>query len=177
MSFKGICPRCNAPIDLEQAARDQAGRELLREITTLGPLASLVLEYVESFKPRPDAHLAPAKALRIVREVRAILTDGEITFDGRRTRVSHEQMDAALREMSARSLIALKNHNYLKQVLLGMARKVAAPPPREAAPRPAASRHAPPASEHDRISPEEAKAFVQQITQGIGKSMPEGEGE
>ena len=185
--MKGRCPKCDAPIELEQAARDQASRELLDEVTALGARGRLVLEYVEAFRATPASSLAPAKALRLVREVRALIESGRFAFDGGEYGVSLEIIDEGLREVGNRSLIGLHNHNYFYQVLRGMIgkrakqrsgvtleRSAGAGLPRELKPAPKAGPV--PVREGGEVDLEEIRRFNESF-EGIGKPMPKGEEE
>ena len=117
------CPKCDAPFELEQAARDQASRELLAEIVALGARSGLVMEYVELFRASPKAALSPAKVLRLVREVRALIETCAFTFDGAEYGISADLIEDGLREVGNKGLIGLKSHGYLYQVLRGLIQK------------------------------------------------------
>ncbi len=175
--MNGRCPKCDAPINLEQAAKDEASRELLAEVTALGERGGLVLEYVQAFRAAPGASISPAKQLRLVRDLRALIESGRFLFDGAEYAVSLEIIDEALREVCNRSLIILRNHHYFYRVLLGLRSQTRPRRTRPASPssgRPQAPVGAGPVREGGDIDMEEVRAFNERLA-GIGKPMPAGE--
>ena len=175
------CPKCDAPFELEQAARDQASRELLAEIVALGARSGLVMEYVELFRASPKAALSPAKVLRLVREVRALIETCAFTFDGAEYGISADLIEDGLREVGNKGLIGLKSHGYLYQVLRGLIQKRRASPLPGPLPvgegrvRGGAKPPVIPEREGGAVDVAEIKRFNAGL-EGIGKAMPKGEG-
>ncbi len=173
--MKGRCPKCDATIELELAARDQASRELLTEVTALGARGALVLEYAELFRSSPSAALSPAKVLRLVREIRAVIEACAFTFDGREYGISVDLIEEGLRDVGNKGLIGLKSHGYLYQVLRGLIQKRrTAPPSQREHAGDKSRRPVIPERENGGVDVADIKKFNQQVM-GIGKPMPEGE--
>lgn len=106
------CPCCHAHIPLEAALQDDAGRELVAMMAAMPPeLARPLMHYLGYFRPAKQ-QLGWGRALRLAREVLALLTDQAV-------------LASALIE-AARSLDdkrqapgwkPLGNHNYLRRCL------------------------------------------------------------
>ena len=179
--MKGRCPKCDATFELELAARDQASRELLAEVAALGARGGLVLEYAELFRASPSAALSPAKVLRLVREIRAVIETCAFTFDGREYGISVDLIEEGLRDVGNKGLVGLKSHGYLYQVLRGLIRKrrtspLPGPLPRgEGRVRGGARPPLIPEREGGEVDVAEIKRFNAGL-EGIGKAMPKGEG-
>lgn len=106
------CPCCHAHIPLEAALQDDAGRELVAMLASMpAELARPLVHYLSFFRPAKQ-QLGWGRALRLAREVLALLTDQAV-------------LAAALIE-AARSLDdkrtapgwkPLGNHNYLRRCM------------------------------------------------------------
>lgn len=125
----GRCPICHHHLDLLALAQDESARDLLALVaktphTVMVPL----LSYLGLFRPR-KRDLANDRALRLAEEALEMTTD-------------HHLLAAALREtveqiykkrQAGENGQPLKNHNYLKQVMKGIADRVGQAVPKRGA--------------------------------------------
>ncbi len=173
--MKGRCPVCGSAIALDAAFAAEAAQALLAQLKALGPRAALVLEYVDGFRAQPGKPLREATALRLVCEVRHLIEEGRFEYDGQVYRIELASIDEALKEVATRGMTGLKNHNYLKTVMIGRCSKTRTPMPVKAeGPRGRGgegARPAPPAPAEG-VDVEEIKQFNERFA-GIGKPMPD----
>jgi len=123
LMLKLTCPVCGAEIGLDQAGQAAELMALGRAAAAFGEDWDLVSEYLELFRARPGGPLLLKKRLRLAREVWGLWERGYFECDGREYRVSREAVREALRQMGNRGLQGLKNHNYLKKILVSQAQE------------------------------------------------------
>jgi len=121
--MKLTCPVCGAALSLDQAGQAEVLVALGRAAAAFGEDWDLVSEYLELFRARPGGPLLLKKRLRLAREGWVIWERGYFECDGRGYRVSREAVREALRQMGNRGLQGLKNHNYLKRILVSLAQE------------------------------------------------------
>ena len=124
------CPACGADINFDQAEKEAGLESLAKAAAAFGADWELVSEYLDSFRARPGAGLALKKRLRLAREVWAMWA-GKFQFGGQSYQVSREALREGLQQVCNRGLQGLKNHNYLKQILVGRAGQEASQAERE----------------------------------------------
>ena len=110
------CPTCHASFPLEAALKDDAGRELVALFAGLQPgLALPLMHYLAFFRPAKQ-QLGWGRALRLAREVVALLPcPVELLIGGL------EEANRALDEKRLQgSWKPLGNHNYLRRCLEGV---------------------------------------------------------
>ena len=106
------CPVCHSDIHLDQLLEDDAGREILSLIVSLkGDNARALVSYIALFRPDKSA-LSNSRALKLMQEVLALYKPSPL--------LSHaliETVNGVMKKRrDSRNIVALTNHNYLKQV-------------------------------------------------------------
>lgn len=111
----GRCPICHSHLHLDALIQDDAGSELLGVLAGLGrPLARPLVQYLALFRPE-KADLSNARALKLAQETLATADRDSLIAGLQDTiRSLHEKRQRGEKK-------ALKNHNYLKQVLASVA--------------------------------------------------------
>jgi hypothetical protein len=143
------CPSCHAEFSLEQAAADEAARELMALLAEApAELGRPLTAYLGLFRARSRA-LAWERALRLAREVAALHADPFVLGEA-----LSETVDALRAKQQEGSWKPLGNHNYLRRVLESVAAR-----PRPIAASPSASATAP-------VS--RTRAAVQRLLEGRG---------
>lgn len=119
----GRCPVCHSHIQLEALIQDDAGSELLGVLAGLGrPLARPLVQYLGLFRPE-KSDLSNARALKLAQETLAIADRDSLAAALQETvRTLHEKRQRGQHK-------AMKNHNYLKQVLTSVAPDASSPKP------------------------------------------------
>jgi hypothetical protein len=122
-----VCPSCGAAASLEAWANDRDWRELIALIPAIpAQLQSRAISYMGLFRTGKRA-LRPAKALKILTELRDMIGEGTIHWDGGETRPAPVELwEQALDAVIERRPKALTNHNYLKHTAWEMAAGLAA---------------------------------------------------
>lgn len=123
--MKLVCPSCGAVASAEVWEHDARWREMMQVVASLpAPLPSTVLGYLALFRPGKTA-LSVKKALRLTRELSALVAQGHIQVQGQVARPCHPRMwAAAMEQMVERRgtlTLPLKNHNYLRRIVWGVA--------------------------------------------------------
>jgi len=117
--MKARCPHCGGAYDFEHACLDNDLRAMLECASRLGRNYGIVAEYLELFEGvRPSR---PKKMRRLIEEVESLLQKKAFTVRRETYRISTEGICASLREVCNRSPRGLRNHNYLKAVMKGVA--------------------------------------------------------
>lgn len=106
------CPICHSDIHLDALLEDDAGREMLGELTNLkGDNARALVSYIALFRPEKSA-LSNSRALKLMQEVLAMYTPSPL--------LAHALMETVNGVMKnrreTRNVVALTNHNYLAKV-------------------------------------------------------------
>ncbi len=117
------CPECGARLTLAAAERAEAAAAMAAEAAFWGPDFPVVAEYVACFRTRPGGEVQAAKRLRLCREVREMATTGRLRYHGQDWAVRRQDLVAGLRLVANRELVGLRNHNYLKAVVVGRLRQ------------------------------------------------------
>jgi len=110
------CPCCHAQFSVETIIQDEAARELLGLKGTLPPAT---FSYLALFRSEKRA-LSWERALRLAKE---IIDNGQWTMDNcQPSTVNYQLLNEAMMEtieaLRGKGGAPLKNHNYLKKVLL-----------------------------------------------------------
>lgn len=122
------CPCCGALVSAEAWQNDADARATLADAAELpGQINRQVLGYLALFRPR-DRALMWKKALRLVRELAALVDAGHVHVHGRPDRPCPPQIWAIAMEqmIEHRDTISrpLPNHNYLRKVAWQLADKL-----------------------------------------------------
>lgn len=120
-----ICPCCGSPASAEAWTNEKNGRELLAAVATLPhPLPEAILSYLPLFRPVPRA-LSLKKALRLIRELAALVGSGYVQVQGKVARPCQPRIWAlAIEDMSERRgglTLPISGHNYLRKVAYDLA--------------------------------------------------------
>lgn len=118
------CPYCRKELDLMEVSHESDTSAILKLLPSFGTkYANLVMGYCYLFGVTPFR--LKAKKLRILLEEMKRLFDAEsFTFARRQYGISHAGIAEALDVMVKRNFAtALLNHNYLKQVMIGIAER------------------------------------------------------
>lgn len=117
------CPACGNEFALDRAVKERDLEELIKSAARFGADWPLVSEYLDSFRVRRDGALGVKKRLRLLDEIWEIYSTGKVKLGREEYWVERQELREALAQVCNRELLGLKNHNYLKQVLSGAARK------------------------------------------------------
>lgn len=118
-SMKLRCPQCGARLTLAAAEAAETAAALVEELTAWGRYRPIVVEYVACFRVRQGAEMSEAKRLRLLREVREMWESGRLRYNGRDYVVRPADLLWGMQQVANRELVGLKNHNYLKVVVVG----------------------------------------------------------
>lgn len=122
------CPACGVHGSLELFASDADAREVsalaARLPADLGPLA---LRYITLFRP-PKRVLPMHRAHKLLRELVEMMDAGAVVRSGKRVEASPALFGRAIEQMLAKDALQrpLKDHNYLRAVVMGQAPRAAA---------------------------------------------------
>ncbi|PJG86195.1 hypothetical protein [Conservatibacter flavescens] len=105
------CPICHSDLHLEALVEDEAGRELLHKILSLGECARPVSSYLGLFKPVKST-LANSRALKILNSLLEIYPPSNLLAHALSETVTQVRRN---RQENGR-IEPLANHNYLKKV-------------------------------------------------------------
>lgn len=119
--MKCRCPHCRLDFDLEHVLADNDVVAAIKLMSSFGRHSNLVWAYLELFGIGPLLH--KTKKLRVLLEEMRALYEGEsFTFQKRKHRISKAGIAEALSTVVHRNFTSrLSNHNYLKQVMIGIA--------------------------------------------------------
>lgn len=111
----GRCPTCHAHIDLVSIMEDDAGRELLALISKLpSKITRALLPYLTLFRA-PTRDLSLSRTLTLAQEALALTRDQDTLA------VAMQETVESIRSKPSNK--PMKNHNYLKQVLVALQEK------------------------------------------------------
>jgi hypothetical protein len=117
------CPACGQDFSLDAAVKDRDLDALVKMAAQFGLDWPLVSEYLDCFRFRRDGALAVKKRLRLAREVGEMWRTCKFSFRGEHFRIGLPELRESLAEICNRELLGLKNHNYLKTILVTAAQK------------------------------------------------------
>jgi hypothetical protein len=119
--MKSACPYCRKELDLMEIFHESDTSAILQMLPSFGnKYAALVMGYCYLFGVTPFR--LKAKKLRLLLEEMKRLFDAEsFTFEKRKYAISHAGIAEALDVMIKRNFTrTLPNHNYLKQIMIGV---------------------------------------------------------
>ncbi len=119
------CPACGAVASADAWENDAIARELMQDFLSLpAPVSKVLLGYLSLFRPDKRA-LSWRKALRLTRELSSLVTAGHVQVQGKVARPCPDRIWAAgmeqMIERRASLSLPLRNHNYLRKIVWGMA--------------------------------------------------------
>jgi len=121
-----ICPRCGAEFTLAGAIAEKEQREIADIAAKFGPSWRLVYEYTDCFRKQEFGGMQRAKRLRLLKEVARLFETNEFRYEGKRWRTTWAEVLAAITQICNAEKFGLKNHNYLKVILVKTAKRVSA---------------------------------------------------
>jgi len=116
--MKLICPHCQSSFSLEEAAKDVMHHEIASLAAKFGPGWQFAQGYVDCFRQSQFGRIRLEKRLLLLKEVWAIIAQERFEFKGHGYRTSHAAMKLGMYRIIKLDKWGLKNHNYLKQVLI-----------------------------------------------------------
>lgn len=121
------CPHCAFQAEIEAFFTDDDGKRLAAVMIDIPPeCGRAVLAYLRLFKP-PKTGLRAARAVKLAREVAALVTAGTVCKDERsgiRRPATPAMWAAGIEQMLAqreRMSLPLESHGYLRAVVYGIA--------------------------------------------------------
>ena len=125
-SISLICPRCGNSFVLEDAIKEVEQRELADIAAKFGQSWRLIYEYTDCFRKSEYGGMQRSKRLRLLKETAKLFDTCEFLYEGRRWRTTWPEVIGAITEICNREKWGLKNHNYLKAILVKTAKRVSA---------------------------------------------------
>ena len=120
------CPCCGAAHSIEGLLADQSAREaVIAALGLPGALGERLVRYVSLFRPRERA-LSWERAARLLRELNAAVSAGQIERDGRVYPAPLDYWKLAIDQMlDQRDKLKrpLKSHGYLFEIIIGLSQK------------------------------------------------------
>lgn len=172
------CPSCGARHAIEAATNDEAAREVVSLVASMGSAGIPAIHYLALFRPRLRA-LRWIRALALMRELSAAVHAGAVERNGRAHPIRPEAWVLALESVIAagdggRLRLPLKSHGYLWEVVTGLSERLAGEEERardealRGRPRPGSA----PAAEPARLDPEVARRHLEAGWAALGRSRP-----
>lgn len=124
--MKLTCPYCGNKYSITEATRTETLVNLTQALAGFGKWCPLVWEYTGAFATRRLGSIAPAKRLRIVKELARLWETGVFQVEKKRYRITRDRIVAGLRTVCDLEKFGFKNHNYLKRVLVPDAERISA---------------------------------------------------
>ena len=122
------CPHCGESFAAESVAQGRDLAEYIAILDGFGSYACTVREYIGLFKAGPESKQRLSTKLKLARELERLWRTGEFSSNRVTYRLSHSDIANAL-HVTVQAMghkCGLKNHNYLKKVMLPEARRQAA---------------------------------------------------
>jgi len=121
-----ICPRCGNSFVLSDAIREVEQREIADIASKFGPSWRLIYEYTDCFRKSETGGMQRSKRVRLLKEVSRLFDTCEFNYEGKRYRTTWPEVIGAITQTCNAEKFGLKNHNYLKVILLKTAKRVSA---------------------------------------------------
>lgn len=106
---------------------DEYRQEIIAMYALFGEHRGRVLSYVGEFRTKTQiesgAKIDPVRHIRILEELVSIYQTGFFSHGGKQYITTVEQLMSAIDDVARRGLVYLKNHNYLKVVLINQPTK------------------------------------------------------
>jgi len=121
-----ICPRCGNSFILSDAIRELEQREIADIASKFGQSWRLIYEYTDCFRKSETGGMQRSKRVRLLKEVSRLFDTCEFKYEGKRYRTTWPEVIGAITQICNAEKFGLKNHNYLKVILLKTAKRVSA---------------------------------------------------
>jgi len=117
------CPHCGKILDIREAMIDDDWRAIFKLLDELDGHGRLFLEYIENFSVHP-LRLKTKKIRRLLEELHELYHSGIFKFKNKTYRISKNGVVEALKAVCNKHFEPpLTNHNYLKQVMIGISER------------------------------------------------------
>lgn len=133
MSIPVTCPCCSFEFPLEAGLVEADGKRLAAVVGEMEPvLARAALSYLRLFKPAKQRALRLPRAVKLLREVAALVATGSVSRDdrsGQRYPATPALWAAGIDQMLASAdqlSLPMEGHNYLRKVVYTLAETAAA---------------------------------------------------
>jgi len=123
---KLICPYCGGKFRLEEATTEAIYYELGRIDGKFGRHWPAVDEYIDCFAQTEHGTVSIKRRVRIAGEVLKLFENQEFAFEGKRYRISQQEIISTMLEICNAGKWGFRNHNYLKVMLKKSAERVSA---------------------------------------------------
>jgi len=124
--MKLICPYCGNKYSIDEATRAETLVNLTQAMAGYGKWCPLVWEYTSAFATKRLGAIAPAKRLRIAKELARLWETGIFAVDQKQYRITRDGIIQGLRTVCDLEKFGFKNHNYLKKILQSDAERISA---------------------------------------------------
>jgi len=123
---KLTCPYCGNKFSIAEATRVQTLVNLTQAMAGFGKWCPLVWEYTGAFATKRLGAIAPAKRLRIVKELEKLWASGIFSLEKKQYRITKDKIVESMRTVCDLEKHGFKNHNYLKRVMSEHAERISA---------------------------------------------------
>jgi hypothetical protein len=165
------CPACGSSWSLDAVvAHDGAREAVLIALQMPAPIGKQLIQYVALFRP-PKRDLSLDRLADLLGELLAMITQAQVTFDGRVWPAPQEVWPYALKEMldqHAKQALStpMKNHNYLLKIIVDKANKQEA---RQETQREERRRHVPEGKRSTSAAPIQINSIMADLKSAVGK--------
>jgi len=119
-----LCPRCGNSFTLAESIKELEQKEISDIAAKFGQSWRLIYEYSDCFRKTEYGGMARSKRLRLLKEVARLFDTCEFMYEGKRWRTAWPEVLAAITQICNAEKFGLKNHNYLKVILVKTAKRV-----------------------------------------------------
>jgi len=123
--MKLVCPVCQAEFPLEAAMNDVAARHAVVAAFELTEIGSLLIRYVNLFKPAKQA-LSMSRLAKLLEELVPMVKSGQITRNGTLHPAPQAYWQQAIETVLMQRdklTLPMKSHGYLLEIIAGYAQK------------------------------------------------------
>jgi hypothetical protein len=117
--MKLSCPVCENKFDIEEAAKEAIHNEIADLAAKFGPHWTFVLAYIMCFRQSKYGRCRIEKRHLLLKELYCIFDSERFEFNGKKYRITKKILTDGMYTVVKQDVFKLKNHNYLKQVLIG----------------------------------------------------------
>lgn len=131
MSIPATCPSCGARAPIDHFLTEAKHKQAMRDALAIPPqLADIIMPYIGLFAPTSGRAMRADKLARIVRELKDLIVNGQVTKNGISFGAPHEAwrygIETTLSARDSNNLeLPLDDHNYMKTIVWRTARKAA----------------------------------------------------
>jgi len=125
LDLKITCPACTAQFKLSESVQDETVKKISILAASFGPDWNIVLSYLACFRTAKGRGIRPERLVVILEELAEIWKLRRFRVRGAEHPVHPQVLRATIREVGLRcdTLFGLRDHAYLKTVLVGKMQK------------------------------------------------------